>query len=66
MIRSALGKLGVRPTEAIMVGDRRPNDVAAGRAAGTATVWVRSDDGGGPGADFEVDSLAEVQRLLGS
>ena len=66
MLRSALGELGVRPTEAIMVGDRRPNDVAAGRAAGTATVWVRSDDGGGPAADYDVDSLAEVPGLLGS
>jgi D-glycero-D-manno-heptose 1,7-bisphosphate phosphatase len=66
MLRSALGELGVRPTEAVMVGDRRPNDVAAGRAAGTATVWVRADDGGGPAADFVVDALAEVPGLLGS
>jgi HAD superfamily hydrolase (TIGR01509 family) len=66
MMRSALGELGVRPTEAVMVGDRRPNDVAAGRAAGTGTIWVRSDDGGGPAADFKVESLAEVPGLLGS
>jgi len=66
MMRSALGELGVRATEAVMVGDRRANDVAAGRAAGTATVWVRSDDGGGPAADFKVASLAEVPGLLAS
>ena len=66
MMRSALSELGVRPAEAVMVGDRRPNDVAAGRAAGTATVWVRSDDGGGPAADFAVDALAEVPGLLAS
>lgn len=65
MLRSALKELGVKPPEAVMVGDRRPNDVAAGRAAGTVTVWVRSDDGGGPAADYEVDALAEVPGLLG-
>jgi HAD superfamily hydrolase (TIGR01509 family) len=66
MLRSALTALGVQPTEAVMVGDRRPNDVAAGRVAGTTTIWVRSDDGGGPAADFEVDALAEVPGLLGA
>ena len=65
MLRSALTDLALSPTEAVMVGDRRDSDVAAGRAAGTATVWVRSDGGGGPAADYTIDALAELPALLG-
>jgi HAD superfamily hydrolase (TIGR01662 family) len=66
MIRSALRGLEVSPQEAIMVGDRRAVDIAAGRAAGTATAWVRSEDGGGPEADLEIDSLVDLPDVLDS
>jgi HAD superfamily hydrolase (TIGR01662 family) len=66
MLRSALRGLDVPPHEAIMVGDRRAVDIAAGRAAGTATAWVRSEDGGGPDADIGIDSLVELPDLLES
>ena len=64
MLRNALDRLGVAPEAAVMVGDRRAVDVAAGRAAGTATVWLRSDDGGGPQADLIIDSLTQLPNLL--
>lgn len=64
ILRLALKALEVQPEAAVMVGDRRDRDVAAGRAAGTATVWVRGDDGGGPQADAVIDSLGELSGLL--
>ena len=64
MLRSALAELGVAPASAVMVGDRRAVDIAAGRAAGASTVWVESDDGGGPQPDEKIGSLAELPDLL--
>lgn len=64
MLRSALAALGVAAERALMVGDRRNSDVAAGRAAGVTTVWVRSEDGGGPEADHAIESLADLPGLV--
>lgn len=64
MLRSALEELGVAASAAIMVGDRRSSDVAAGRAAGVATVWIRSDHRKGPSADWTIDSIAELPALV--
>lgn len=66
MLRAALVALGEPPSAALMVGDRRNSDVAAGRAAGLRTVWVRSADGGGPRPDREIASIAELPALVGS
>jgi HAD superfamily hydrolase (TIGR01549 family) len=64
MLRDALAGLRVSPSSAVMVGDRRAVDIAAGRAAGTATVWLRSEDGGGPQADRIIESLLELPQVL--
>jgi HAD superfamily hydrolase (TIGR01549 family) len=64
MPRRALEALGVEPREAVMVGDRRSSDIAAGRAAQTGTVWLRSRDKTGPKPDFEIDKLSELPALL--
>ena len=64
MIRHALAALGVGTKEALMVGDRRSSDVAAGRAAGVGTVWLRREDGGGPGPDHTVDRLDQLPALI--
>jgi HAD superfamily hydrolase (TIGR01509 family) len=64
MLRRALESLGAAPGEALMVGDRRAADVAAGRAAGVETVWIRSDFDDGPEPDHEIDALADLPRLL--
>jgi HAD superfamily hydrolase (TIGR01509 family) len=64
MLRDALTALKSESSRAVMVGDRRASDIAAGRAAGVATVWIRSDDGGGPEADFTIGSMAELPTLV--
>jgi putative hydrolase of the HAD superfamily len=70
LLRQALAALGARPGAALMIGDRRSSDVAAGRSAGVETVWLRRDDGGGPQPDHTIDALAElparVDRLRGA
>ena len=65
MLRAALAKLETPPSFALMVGDRPRVDIAAGRSAGTATAWIKSAFRDGPGADLELDDLAQLpQRLL--
>ncbi len=59
-VRKALSDLGMPSTDAVMVGDRRSIDIVAGRAAGVRTIWLRTEDGGGPAADVTIDSIAEL------
>ncbi len=60
MVRKALSEMETGPTDAVMVGDRRSIEIVAGRAAGVRTIWLRTDDGGGPAADVTIDSLVEL------
>lgn len=63
MIETALDALGVAPERAAMVGDRRETDIAAGRAAGVATVWLAPDPAApsrGPEADLTLPRLAAL------
>jgi len=64
MLLAALARLAVEPAAAVMVGDRRETDVAAGRAAGTRTVWLRSAHDAGPAPDRVIERLAELPALL--
>lgn len=64
MLLSALAELGATPAEAAMVGDRKKSDVAAGHAAGTRTVWLRSHHAEGPDADVTIDRLVELPAAL--
>jgi HAD superfamily hydrolase (TIGR01509 family) len=64
MPRAALAALGVSPSAAVMVGDRRGADVAAGLAAGVGTVWLRSNDGGGPRPDVTIATLRDLPEAL--
>lgn len=64
LLRLAMKEIGCESQTAIMVGDRRERDIAAGRFAGTATVWIRSADHGGPEADATIGSLTELPDLL--
>ena len=65
MIERALERLGVPPAEALMVGDRRDSDVAAGKAAGTRTAWLESDRDDGPEPDLVAKDLPGLVELLG-
>jgi HAD superfamily hydrolase (TIGR01509 family) len=64
MLLSVLAELGATPAEAVMVGDRKKSDVAAGRAAGTRTVWLRSHHAEGPDADVTIERLVELPDAL--
>ncbi len=66
MIRRALAELQIEPARALMVGDRRSSDVAAGRAAGVGTIWLRRHDGGGPEPDYAIDELPGVLSIAES
>jgi HAD superfamily hydrolase (TIGR01509 family) len=64
MLLSALAELGAAPAEAVMVGDRKKSDVAAGRAAGVRTVWLRSHHAEGPDADITIHRLVDLPEAL--
>ena len=64
MLLSALAELGAAPAEAVMVGDRKKSDVAAGRAAGVRTVWLRSPHAEGPDPDATIERLADLPAAL--
>ncbi|MDI6870863.1 MAG: HAD-IIA family hydrolase [Bacillota bacterium] len=72
VVEAALDRLGVRPEEALMVGDRLETDIAMGRAAGLKTALVLS--GVTARRDLEVsahqpdyvwESVAELPAALG-
>lgn len=65
LVLAALASVEAPPEAAVLVGDRRSTDVAAGRAAGVETVWIRSADEAGPEPDSVIGSLAELPALLG-
>lgn len=64
MLRRALGILNAGAEEAVMVGDRKASDVAAGKMVGTRTVWLRSQFDDGPEPDASIDSLDRLPSLL--
>ena len=63
----ALEALGVAPTEAVMVGDRRREDVGGARALGLRTIqaqWFTADGGDGPEPDGRALTTQDVLLLL--
>ena len=71
MFEQALARLGVRPAQAVMVGDRVETDIVGGQAAGLRTIGVLS--GVSSAGDFAqaappptwvFDSVAEINRAL--
>ncbi len=64
IVRRALTALGVAPEQAVLVGDRRSTDVAAGLTAGVRTVWLKSEFTDGPEPDATIDRLDQLPSLL--
>src|SRR6185295_11991278 len=60
IVHEALAALGVRPDEAVLVGDDATADGGAARAASVRFCWLRH---GGPGATIEPPPFAEVTSL---
>lgn len=65
---AALRELGVEAGRCVMVGDRRREDVAGGRAVGMLTIRVREhrDDAGPGDADHVIDRLSDLPDLVSS
>ena len=63
----SLAQLGVRPHEAVMVGDSLTKDCVPARALGMATVWLRHREFSGheaapsDSANFTIDCLEELK-----
>jgi len=67
MGRAILGRLNIKPTDAIMVGDRLLTDIAMGQSLGMASVLILTgvsslEDIGGSGVrpDFVIDKLLDL------
>jgi HAD superfamily hydrolase (TIGR01549 family) len=70
IFHEALRLAGVRPEEAIFVGDSAEFDMVGAHAAGIPTVWVNRQQRPwtepGPPPTREIRSLADLPRLLGA
>ncbi len=67
MFELACHRLGARPSQVIHVGDDPEHDVRGAANAGMRTVWMNRngrDWPGGPEADAEIGSLAELEAVL--
>jgi putative hydrolase of the HAD superfamily len=70
IFREALRLAGVRPEEAIFVGDSIEFDMVGARAAGIPTVWVNRQQRPwtepGPPPTRQIRSLADLPHLFGA
>ncbi len=65
--RAALDKLGLKPHEAIMVGDWPDRDMKGAEAAGMRSVLAKYGDRkfeGASGADWEIDDIVELLGIV--
>jgi HAD superfamily hydrolase (TIGR01509 family) len=64
----ALAALGVRPAEALFVGDRAEIDVLGAKGVGMGAAWLNPEaqpcPAGVPAPDFELRALEELEPLL--
>jgi len=63
MFETALGKAGVAPAQAVMIGDRYEHDMDGGTEAGMWTVAYGAENG--PAVDIALDDLRELPDWLG-
>ena len=71
IFRFALDRLGIGPSEAAMVGDSRPRDVAGARATGMRAILLERpndpfSEGSGPDPDVQIARLSEIRAALGT
>jgi len=68
IFETALERLGVRPAEALFVGDRADIDVIGARGVGMPSVWINREAAGLPEhippPDFEIRDLKELRAIL--
>jgi len=62
----AASKLGLRASDCVFVGDKPFTDIKGAKAAGMRTILLKRRDWAiGERADFTINSLAELPRVLG-
>ncbi|WP_457741381.1 TIGR02253 family HAD-type hydrolase [Thermococcus sp.] len=62
----ALEKLGLKPEEAVYVGDSLSQDVYGAKHVGMTAVWINRDGSYGYHmADYEIRTLYELKKVLG-
>jgi len=65
---AALGRLGVRPDEALFVGDRADMDVLGAQQIGMDAVWINRDGdplpAGVKAPTYEIRDLGELATIL--
>jgi HAD superfamily hydrolase (TIGR01549 family) len=68
IFETALDRMGLRPAEALFVGDRADIDVIGARGVGMPTVWINREASGLPEdiqpPDFEIRDLDELRAIL--
>ncbi|HXA94881.1 MAG TPA: HAD family hydrolase [Candidatus Dormibacteraeota bacterium] len=68
IFETALDRMGLRPSEALFVGDRADIDVIGARGVGMPTVWINREASGLPEdiqpPDFEIRDLDELRAIL--
>lgn len=68
IFETALRRMGLRPAEALFVGDRADIDVIGARGVGMPTVWINREAAGLPAdippPDFEIRDLKELRAIL--
>jgi len=65
--RYALDKLGIQPSEALMIGDWPDRDIVGAKNVGIHTVFARYGDPRGiekSGADYDIDDIFELVRIV--
>lgn len=69
LFQEALGRLGVKPSEAAYVGDRQLEDVQGAKEAGMRSVWINRDnlspDPNLATADHVVTNLLQIPHVIG-
>lgn len=69
IFRHLLGKLGVEPSEALMVGNSLARDILGGKRAGLSTCWLALEGEEEPlglvEPDYTIRSLGELPRIVG-
>lgn len=68
IFRDALAALGVKPEEALFVGDSPHEDIVGAKGVGMDVAWVRGYDGalpdGVPTPDYTVQAIPALESLL--
>lgn len=64
IFEKALEALGVKPHEAVYIGDHPENDIAAAKAVGMSAIWMENPHGQAPTADFKVSHLQQLPALV--